>query len=214
MHEIPDVETRIEGPAAHRLEGRAGHLGVKFELQQRKAVHGAAGKLPQAYEFRSADGADAQPAGDFALQRLGRVSQFLGRGEHLRRLLQQARSCARQRHAARAALEQAHLQLFLQRLDLGADRWLADMQPVRSARQVAGLGHRGECLQLIELHSLLRLTQVLTDLAKISSLFWSPDFGKLELLTSQNREMMKSKIEEACLVPACPAQGWSIYPRQ
>jgi hypothetical protein len=59
---------------------------------------------------------------------------------------------ARNLHAVRGALEQAHGEFLFQRLDLGAQRGLAEVQALGRAGQLPGIGDCRKSAKLIQLH--------------------------------------------------------------
>ena len=59
----------------------------------------------------------------------------------------------RERDVAACPQEQLGPQLPFQRLDLLGQRRLRDMDEIRGAREVPGLGDRHEVLELLELHT-------------------------------------------------------------
>ena len=67
---------------------------------------------------------------------------LLGRCEHAPGVGEQLAAGHGQLHTAGRPLEQAHVELLLQRLDLAADRRLADVQPLCGTGQVPLFGHR------------------------------------------------------------------------
>jgi hypothetical protein len=73
-------------------------------------------------------------------------------GQHPRRLRQKAPAGLGQHHSRGAPVEEQHAELVLQRLDLGGEGRLADVQPFGGPREVRKFGDREEAAQLIELH--------------------------------------------------------------
>ena len=65
------------------------------------------------------------------------MDQFLARGQHLFGVLQEMLPGGSEGHALGAALKQRQAELFFQRLDVGADRRLAQAQQIGGAGQVA-----------------------------------------------------------------------------
>ncbi|MNN04923.1 hypothetical protein D3C81_1176640 [compost metagenome] len=73
-------------------------------------------------------------------------------GQHLTRLGQEQPAGLAQRHSAVGALEQAHAQLLLQRLDLLAQRRLGNAQLQGGAAEVQLFGNGDEIAQVAEFH--------------------------------------------------------------
>ena len=146
------IETRVELAVAHLLERLAGDFVVQFDFEQRKRLDGLREQVTDPDEARIGDGADADPAGDLALEGAGVAAQHLRGGDDLLRFRQQAAAGGGQFHAARQPFEQRDAEFVLERLDLGAQRRLTDVKPVGRAGQVSRLGDRREAPELVELH--------------------------------------------------------------
>ena len=74
------------------------------------------------------------------------------RGQHGSHFREEAPPSGQQPHAARAALEQLHAQLFFQRTDVPRQRRLRDVQSLRRRPQRALLGHGHEVSELVQAH--------------------------------------------------------------
>ena len=105
-------------------------------------------------ECRIRQRADPHVAGDGAFHRAGLAVQRRRVGEDFGGFRKQPLAGGRQRHSRRTALEELHAELVLQRLDLGAERRLAQVQPLGRPGEVAEFGDRGKTAKLIELHIL------------------------------------------------------------
>ena len=101
-------------------------------------------ELADADELGIRYGAHAYAADDLALDRAGAAAQRLRGVDHLLGRGKQLAAGGREHHAAGNAFEQRDAELVFERLDLGADRRLADVQPLGGAGEVAELGDRGE----------------------------------------------------------------------
>lgn len=73
-------------------------------------------------------------------------------GENLACLGQQALASGGQRHARRGSLKQRQVEFVFERLDLGGQRRLADVQLLGRAGQMARFGNGGETSEAIEIH--------------------------------------------------------------
>ena len=140
MREIAVVEARVERAVADLLERRARHLVVQLDLEQRKARGRLGQEIGETDELGIGERADADMAGDRAFHRAGLAVQRGGVGEDLGRLREQPLAGRRERHPGRAAFEQLHAELVLERLDLGAQRGLAQVQPLGGPGEMAGFG--------------------------------------------------------------------------
>ena len=89
-----------------------------------------------------------------ARARIGTVSdpEFIRVGALLSAAMERYPLLQIELHPARGAVEQRHPELVLERLDLGAQRRLADVQPLGGPGQVADLGDHREAAQLVKLH--------------------------------------------------------------
>ncbi|MNT54097.1 hypothetical protein D3C72_1912310 [compost metagenome] len=85
-----------------------------------------------------------------------RLAHDLARAFQMRqraaRLIQKQRAGLRQFHAAAGARQQRRPQFFFQRLDLQAQRRLADVQPAGGLAEAQFLGDGDEVAQLAEIH--------------------------------------------------------------
>ena len=114
---------------------------MQLELQQRVALHRRAQESPDAENSGSETVPIRARAATSPLKARASVRKGLGCREHLLGLRQQPLPPDGQLHPARRPVEQRHAELVLERLDLGAQRGLADVQSLGGPGQVAGLGH-------------------------------------------------------------------------
>ena len=96
--------------------------------------------------------ADAQLAGQAALDVVGFVEQFAVDVEGAFGLGENALAAAGQAHAARRAVKQGEAEIILHRLDMGTDCGLAQEEPFGCARNAALARHRGEGFQVMDFH--------------------------------------------------------------
>ncbi|MCY1424427.1 hypothetical protein D9M71_401710 [compost metagenome] len=106
---------------------------------------------------RGADEADAQPAllAGFALAR--GAADFIGVEQRAAGVAQHHLAGRGQLEAAGQALEQQHAELFFELLDRGGQRRLGDMQLLRRAAEVEGLGEDQHLPELTKFHGLCRV---------------------------------------------------------
>ena len=81
------------------------------------------------------------------------AGEHAGRDDDLRGLGKQSLPGRCKRHAAWRPFEQGDAELVFQRLDLGRQSRLTDMQLFRSAGQMAQFSDGGEAAQLVKLHA-------------------------------------------------------------
>jgi methionyl aminopeptidase len=75
------------------------------------------------------------------------------------RVIQEHLAAGQQLHAARAALEQRHADLVLERLDLATERRLRDVKTARRLTRGARVGDGDEVAQLIEAHRTIKIAR-------------------------------------------------------
>ena len=122
---------------------------MDLDLEQGMRLQRVRQEVADPRELGVGDGADAHPSDHLALERAGAAAQRLRGVDHLFGGGQEPAAGGREHHAAGDALEQADAELVLERLDLGADGGLADMQALRGPGEVPELGDRGKAAQLV-----------------------------------------------------------------
>lgn len=143
---------RTHPHVANLVERLPRDLVLQHDLEQRMALDGARQELRQPHEIGIGNRADLHLAGELAFDGMRGIAQALRRRQHALCVRQQLATRRRQRHARGRALEQRHTELVLDGLDLCRQGWLADVELVGGAGEMAGLRHRDEALQLVELH--------------------------------------------------------------
>ena len=89
-----------------------------------------------------------------AMRARGHQPRALGLGDGGARLGQEKAAGFGQRHGTAGAVEQAHLQLLLQRADLLAERRLGHAEAFRGAAEVQFLGHGDEVAEVTQFHAI------------------------------------------------------------
>ena len=96
--------------------------------------------------------ADAQLARFAPLRPARRDGRLFRQGQDAPRIVEEQRTRLRQAHGALVALEQLRAQFRFQRLDLLAQRRLADVQALGRAREVQFLGDGDKVTQVAQFH--------------------------------------------------------------
>ncbi|EEF22926.1 conserved hypothetical protein [Ricinus communis] len=151
-HVGADVERALQAAGRDLRAQLLGPALACLDVQQRQRLHQAMQQRAQAQRLGVGHRAQQQLAGDLALQLAGLALQASCRIQHLPGGLHQGLASPREADAARAPVEQRHAQLFLQRLDLGRDGGLRQVQGLGRARDAAQRGRRDVGAQLIHLH--------------------------------------------------------------
>ena len=142
-------EAQVEGALADRLDLRHRRHLMQGQADQRKALAVAVDDGGEQRRERGREGeADAQLAGLAAFGPARRHGGLLGQRQDAPGVVEEQSARLRQAHPALAALEQLRAQLRLQRLDLLAQRRLADVQALGGAGEVQFLGDGDEIAQV------------------------------------------------------------------
>jgi hypothetical protein len=156
LHELAVQDTDadegdIEPVGGQRLQVRPGRGHDRLHAHVREPLligpQGQGGQL----EHPGGRVADPQPAVDEQAGLLGGAGGGVGGLDSLAGLGQQGPAGLGQLDAP-AADEQLHAQLPLQGLDLGAERWLGDAQPLGGSAEVQLLGDGDEVAKMSKLH--------------------------------------------------------------
>jgi hypothetical protein len=125
---------------------------VQRHLHLRVVGHEAAQRVGQERIRGQADEADRQGT-RLPLRRIVRAAlEQLGTCEHGSRIVQRLLAFARDRDAARAALEQRHAQLGLELLDRQAHRWLRQVQARGRAAEMQLFGDGHQAAEMTHFH--------------------------------------------------------------
>src|SRR5262249_40348665 len=117
-------EARVQLSTPHTRQRRAGKHLVQLDLDQGIALDRARQEVAHAQRRRVEHRSDAQMSRESALEVLGVLLELLNPGEDALRVGEQRAPARRESHAARRALEKAHSERLLERLELAGERRL------------------------------------------------------------------------------------------
>ena len=145
-------EAEIQRADLEFTEDLVGGRFLQRDLDLRKAGHEAAQRARQERVRREADEAERQGA-RLPLRRIVRAAlEQLGARQHGACIVHRLLALARQRDAARVALEQRDAQFRLEFLDRQADRRLRQVEPTRGASEVQFFGDGDQASEMAHFH--------------------------------------------------------------